>query len=349
MKESTNFFDLESEDYSKHLDRYLEFHQLEIDRVYFGISPGTIISAAGFIMSLLEEDNTETWLKKISSQLTKIQETLFEVVDLLKKLKIQISKEFEDFVTKDMIATIQLIHINNPIWEQDITNPVNQKHIQENRDLIIKSARKAMTYGFGHYDTIMLALKIELYLMNISSGYPKASIKNAVKHYDEYIRKALDNKIEGSIENKIMHFTNQIHALEKTFIPRTLYFGCVTENYSRGRRQCERKFQLSSVYKGSIEKGFSVQRKKDKISDWCEIDDIGRGGSDWLIEDLSSLHFGSSCRKNFPSSKQNYWDKHYKNAHSEYVDATKKLFVLTNSKIQLIKYKKFITNLLSEL
>jgi hypothetical protein len=220
---------------------------------------GMIVSAAKFAYETWgkKKSDNNKWLKEIANQLTEIKRLLIGVTKALDLLRVHIDYKFEELLTTSLIATIQTIEANNSHWRRNndryLNNNQTQKEIQELLFDLQKGVRQLMQYGYGHYDTIAFAMRIELYLTMISNRNIDSLnklLETYRQHFNECLNISMKNSIAfalDTVEKEIIQMRNETN--EGRFL---------VKEYEEVRRNDIYRISHFQNIKGNLDLGFTM-------------------------------------------------------------------------------------------
>ena len=169
-------------------------HRLEATNNFNAVDPGTIaaiISIGKFIYDSLQKDEPDNgqdeWLDEINSNLEKISSQLVQIADAISMLNVKLDMKFRELAEIQVIGRVQSIQILNISWRSNNDERLNSAEVQleiaNELATFLGVTRELMQYGYAHYDTIALAMRLELYLLVISNRHSSDSFKASLKHY----------------------------------------------------------------------------------------------------------------------------------------------------------------------
>ena len=258
----------------KQLQALQDFENRNPEKLTIFVDPvtiGMIVSAAKFAYETWgkKKSDNDKWLKEISNQLAEIKRLLIGVAKALDLLRVHIDYKFEELVSTALIATIQTIEVNNSHWRRNndrfLNNSITQKEIQELLFDLQPKVRQLMQFGYGHYDTIAFAMRIELYLTMISNRH-SSSVNKLLETYKYHFNECLDAKLKDSIAfslNSIEKEINQIR--EETKEGRFL-----VRSYEENNGGDVYRIQHFQNIKGKLETGFTMtpERTREYLYTW---------------------------------------------------------------------------------
>lgn len=239
-----------------------DFENRNPEKKSFFVDPATIgmiVSAAKFAYETWgkKKSDNNKWLKEISNQLSEIKRLLTNVTKALDLLRVHVDSKFEELVSTGLIAKIQTIDDNNTHWRRNsdryLQDNQTQKEIQELLFDLQQSARQLMQYGYGHYDTIAFAMRIEMYLTMISNRH-SSSVNKVLERYKNHFIECLDAKTKNSITFSVETIEKEIKQMKSETNEGRFRIRKYTKIIGGGIYEIE-DFQN---IKGSIELGFTM-------------------------------------------------------------------------------------------
>ncbi|WP_332023910.1 hypothetical protein [Kaistella sp.] len=307
---------------------------------------GMIVSAAKFAYETFgkKKSDNNKWLKEISTQLSEIKKLLIGVAQALDLLQVHIDKKFEELVSTKLIATIQTIEANNSHWRRNndryLNNSQMQKEIQELLFELQQSVRQLMQYGYGHYDTIAFAMRIELYLTMISNRH-SSSVSKLLETYKYHFTECTDVKMKNSVSFSIDSIEKHINRLqsetkEGRFLVRT---------YEKVEGEDVYRIEEFQNITGKLEIGFTmIQEQTKKHIRSRGRNDHGGGGGRGFVENFIETQFEFTDKYKTSDIFSIYQQKHL--TYKEILFPNKEILLKSNEMI--LRYIKQIDIYLNE-
>lgn len=235
----------------------------------------TILSLGKSIKNLLKKGNDEVileWVESISADIQTIKLLLVDIVNILNELKVLIKEEWENYVGNTLIADISSIRPYLKLYTtfpKEYVGQINIKvvNIQEHSEL-------AMSYGYGHVDSIVIGYRLQTDLLLLQAKangiYNSVEGKNVIsdtlcKVSDKYLaffNESIDTSVKNSIRYNYVELNSRQKKLEGNYYQRTI-------KISEYRHELPRAGRLDYVFEmeveGNLEKGFKFYNKFKQI------------------------------------------------------------------------------------
>ncbi|OYQ45934.1 hypothetical protein [Flavobacterium aurantiibacter] len=326
----------------KQLQTLEDFENRNPEKLSFFVDPATIgmiVSAAKFAYETWgkKKSDNDKWLKEISKQLAEIKRLLIGVTKALDLLRVHIDSKFEELISTGLIAKIQTIEANNSHWRRNndryLQNTQTQKEIQELLFDLQPAVRQLMQYGYGHYDTIAFAMRIELYLTMISNRH-SSSVNKVIETYKYHFTECLDVKMKNSLAFSLDTIEKEINQIKAE----TQEGRFLVRSYEERKGEDIYLIQQFQIIKGTLETGFSMtpERTERYVRSTGRRDGPVCGRC--LVEKFSEGEFEFSSK-----FKTNDFFAVYQQRHLTFKE------VLNPNKLALIKASEMVTNYINQL
>jgi hypothetical protein len=262
-----------------------EFPQ-QHEKVLFPVDPGTIMATAKMgkeIMDLLETGQSfAAWFGKgkkdklygyLKKELSYIKQLLHETLNRLEDLKVLVKTEIRNLTIFHLESVMRMVDESYNTWwdrkeNQEIRLEANECYLKLREYLNL-----SQNYGFGHFNTIWVAIVYQLMLLDYLNK-PHEEVSKILSYHLPYFRDALNENLPGSITNAALQVKATIVSHANSFPEKSF-----RREYTERTRSADITYEETLIVTGNIYKGFTFQTTPPKQIGYERlIGDHGGGG-----------------------------------------------------------------------